>query len=160
MMDSFFKRMETKDFRGKRSKNSDQFNNMMDVYEQTISKIGNDKTNEEKLSALRELKAAAAEYVNAKRAQKGHPTNKILNSEVDLMMMGKSKEKGASIFTGKGRDRYEFAIKLITNIKFLEKEYGELAKQKDANEINHPEQGEIENIDMDFQDMEIDTSTM
>lgn len=143
--DNFLKNMEDKKFRGKESSNSNEFNNMMVVYDQTISNTGVGKTNAEKLEALRALKTAAAAYIDAKRAQKGYPTTGELNESVDNKMLGREKG-GRSIFTTQGKDRYEFAVKLVTSITKLEVKYGKFEIEKGTDEIEFSEPNEINQV--------------
>ena len=72
--------------------------------------------------------------VGLKRAQKGYKTQKTLDYEVDRKMLGKEKG-GRSIFTTKGRDKYEFALEIVTNIVNLENKYGMDEMQKQDMEI-------------------------
>ena len=143
--DNFLKNMEDKKFRGKESSNSNEFNNMMVVYDQTISNTGAGKTNAEKLEALSALKTAAAAYIDAKRAQKGYPATGELNESVDNKMLGREKG-GKSIFTTQGKDRYEFAVKLVTSITKLEVKYGKFEIEKGADEIEFSEPNEINQV--------------
>ena len=59
------------------------------------------------------------------------------------------------MLTTRGRDRYEFAINLITNIMYLEQEYSKTEKQKDANEIKQPEPNENLMQENDFTSNEL-----
>ena len=146
-----FKNIESKDIRGKAKDNSAEFNNMMDKYDKALQNIGYEKTDTANLETLKELKEAAAAYITAKRAQKGYESKKILDFNVDMKMLGKEKG-GKSIFTAKGKDRYEFALEIVTNIVNLEKEYGKNELQKQNAEIQQPEQD-----NMEIQEMEQDT---
>ena len=77
---------------------------------------------------MESLKKAALEYISAKRAQKGYHVENQLNQEIDDKMLGK--EKGSSIFTTKGKERYQFALNIIKNIKKTEKSIGSLEKKE------------------------------
>ena len=109
----------------------------MEAYDKSLKNIGYEKSDEENLSALKDLKEAAVAYMNAKRAQKGYKTQKTLDYEVDRKMLGKEKG-GRSIFTTKGRDKYEFALEIVTNIVNLENKYGMDEMQKQDVEIQEP----------------------
>ena len=138
-----FKNIESKDIRGKRKDNSEEFNKMMDEYDKALGNIGYEKTDAHNLDELKELKKAAIAYLNVKRAQKGHNTDKPLNFKVDMQMLGREKG-GKSIFTSKGKDRYEFALEIVTNIVNLENAYGKNEMQKQSAEITQSENGDME----------------
>ena len=80
------------------------------------------------LDELKKLKEAAAEYINAKRAQKGYDSKNVPDATIDAQMLGKEKG-GASIFTSRGKDRYEFALNLIERATTLENRLNEYEKQ-------------------------------
>ena len=132
-----FKNIESKDIRGEEKDNSKEFNTMMEAYDKSLKNIGYEKSDAENLAALKDLKEAAVAYMNAKRAQKGYKTQKTLDYEVDRKMLGKEKG-GRSIFTTKGRDKYEFALEIVTNIVNLENKYGMDEMQKQDVEIQEP----------------------
>ena len=77
---------------------------------------------------LKKLKEAAEEYIRAKRAQKGYASKTVPEATIDAQMLGKEKG-GASIFTSRGKDRYEFALKLIERATILENRINEYEKQ-------------------------------
>ena len=91
---------------------------------------------------LKKLKEAAAEYIKAKRAQKGYESLTVPDDTIDAQMLGKEKG-GKSIFTTRGRDRYDFAVKLVKNITKLEMQYGKFELDKETGEFKPVEQGEI-----------------
>ena len=123
--------------------NTEEFNKMMDEYDKALGNIGYEKTDAHNLDELKELKKAAIAYLNAKRAQKGHNTDKPLNFKVDMQMLGREKG-GKSIFTSKGKDKYEFALEIVTNIENLENAYGKNEMQKQSAEITQSENGDME----------------
>ena len=99
---------------------------------------------------MRELKKAATEYILAKRAQKGYTTGaglKVPDAEIDKNMLGKG--KGASIFTTRGKERYEYALKIVESVIEMEKELQkndpEAYKAAEEAEIKNPEIDEPEN---------------
>ena len=153
-VDDCFKNIERKDIRGKRKDNSVPFNKMMDEYDKALGNIGYEKTDAQNLDALKELKKAAVDYLNAKRAQKGHNTDKSLNFDVDMQMLGREKG-GKSIFSAKGKDRYEFALEIVTNIENLEKKYGKDEMQKQNVEITQLETGDKEFKEMEKESLEL-----
>ena len=135
-MDSFIKSMEPKGIRGKSKDNSDQFNQLLTAYDDTINKFKERPINEKSIQEMKDLKAAAEAYVAAKRAQKGYEAKGTLDENIDAKMLGK--ESGASIFTTRGKDRYEFAINILTQVQELEEKFGPIEKdsmEKEANEL-------------------------
>lgn len=151
-VDDCFKNIESKDIRGKRKDNSDQFNIMMDEYDKALGNIGYEKTDAENLDGLKNLKEAAVAYLNAKRAQKGYKTDKLLDFKVDMQMLGREKG-GKSIFTTKGKEKYEFALQIVTNIENLEQKYGKAEMQK-----QDVEKTQLETGDKEFKEMEKESS--
>ena len=138
-MDEFFKGMENKDFRGKEKNNSPEFNQMMKAYDQIIEKFGaGELKNAEYIDEMKKLKTAANAYISAKRDQKGYSSSKLSDKTINAKMLGL--EKGSGIFSAQGKDRYEFAINLVSNIDNLETEFKHLAKQE----------AELENDGMDM----------
>jgi hypothetical protein len=140
-----FKGIENKAIRAK--DNSPEFNQMMEMYDKTLLKLDDKKPNAQNLSELMKVKEAAEAYILAKRKQKGYTSTKMPDSTVDNQMLGKSEEKGPSIFTVRGKDRYDFALKLVKNIVNLEKEYDSIEKQKENIELSSVE-SEIENFEI------------
>jgi hypothetical protein len=69
-------------------------------------------------------------YVAAKRAQKGYEAKGTLDEKIDDKMLGK--ESGASIFTTRGKDRYEFALNILEKVQELEDKFGSVEKQNDS----------------------------
>jgi hypothetical protein len=156
-VDDCFKNLESKKFRGKEEKNSIEFNKMMEEYDKACGNLNYDKADKDNLEALKDLKEAAKAYIIAKRNQKGYTSEKMLDDKVDLVMMGKEKG-GRSIFTTQGRDRYEFAVKVMANIFNIEKHYKEPEMQMENTEIKNPENNEIkqpENTEIKIPEQEI-----
>ena len=91
-------------------------------------------------------KEAAVEYINAKRAQKGYDSKTVPDATIDAQMLGKEKG-GASIFTSKGKDRYEFALNLIERATTLENKLNEYEK-------NNPS---VEKVESEIQNKQNDT---
>ena len=60
-----------------------------------------------------------------------------------MQMLGREKG-GKSIFTSKGKDRYEFALEIVTNIVNLENAYGKNEMQKQSAEITQSEKDDME----------------
>ena len=120
-MDQYLRDLEKKNIRGKASRNSKEFNDMMKAYDNALAKLGNAKAaNKECLPELARLKEEAMKYIDAKRAQKGYEKTGTLDPETDGKMLGKV--EGASIFTSSGKERYKLAIKMILRANELEKE--------------------------------------
>ena len=140
-----FKGIENKAIRAK--DNSPEFNQMMEMYDKTLLKLDDKKPNAQNLSELMKVKEAAEAYILAKRKQKGYTSTKMPDRTVDNQMLGKSEEKGPSIFTVRGKDRYDFALNLVKNIVNLEKEYDSIEKQKENIELSSVE-SEIENFEI------------
>ena len=88
------------------------------------------------LPELEKLKYAATKYIEAKRKQKGHLEADVPNIAIDNKMLGKDsgknaeKVKGGSIFTSRGKARYEFALKAIMRVTELEKKIREYSKPR------------------------------
>lgn len=129
--------LEKKNLRGKESGNSKEFNDMMDSYDATIGKMSEKEfLNADFLPELEKLKYAATKYIEAKRKQKGHLEADVPNIAIDNKMLGKDsgknaeKVKGGSIFTSRGKARYEFALKAIMRVTELEKKIREYSKPR------------------------------
>ena len=129
-MDSFLKSEEPKGIRGKAKDNSDQFNQLLTACDDTVAKFKDKAINENSIQELKDLKAAAEAYVAAKRVQKGYEAKGTLDEKIDAKMLGK--ERGASIFTTRGKDRYKFAIDILEQVKKLENQFGSIEKQNDS----------------------------
>ena len=128
-MSEYLHDLETKGIKGKAKDNSDEFNRLLANYGETLRKLDSTSTpNKECLSELKKLKEVAAEYINAKRAQKGYDSKTVPDATIDAQMLGKEKG-GASIFTSRGKDRYEFALNLIERATTLENRLNEYEKQ-------------------------------
>ena len=136
-MDSFLKSVEPKGIRGKAKDNSDQFNQLLTTYDDTINKFKDKAIDEKSIQEMRDLKAAAEAYVAAKRAQKGYEAKGTLDEEIDDKMLGK--ESGASIFTTRGKDRYEFALNILEKVQELEDKFGSVEKQNGSMEKEEDE---------------------
>ena len=100
---------------------------MMDSYDATIGKMSEKEfLNADFLPELEKLKSFATQYIEAKRKQKGHLEAGVPNIAIDNKMLGKDsgknaeKVKGGSIFTSRGKARYEFALKAIMRVTELE----------------------------------------
>ena len=125
----YFNDLEKKGLRGNAKDNSDEFNNLVNSHDETIKKLNSiASTNKDCLNELKKLKEAAEEYIRAKRAQKGYASKTVPNATIDAQMLGKEKG-GASIFTSRGKDRYEFALNLIERATILENKLNEFEKQ-------------------------------
>jgi hypothetical protein len=129
--------LEKKNLRGKESGNSEEFNNMMASYDETIGKLSDAKLLDgASLRQLEKLKYAATKYIEAKRKQKGHLEAGVPNIAIDNKMLGKDsgknaeKVKGGSIFTSRGKARYEFALKAIMRVTELENKILEYSKPR------------------------------
>ena len=140
-----FRSLFNKKIVAERSKNSDQFNTMLDEYKKALPNIKDNKKDIENIEALKDLKEAAKNYILAKRAQKGYESKEMLDNDVDHKMLGQ-KKGGRSIFTTRGKDRYEFAVKILTYVTGLEKCHDEYQKQQDHLEFVKNEQNEIKNL--------------
>ena len=146
-IDNRFRSWETKNFRGKEKDNSAEFNNLLRTYDETNRKVVDSKlSNKEYLGELAKLKEAAMQYINAKRAQKGYGPATKVPDKIDNQMRGT--EKGKSIFTKKGRDRYEFALKAIMQINKMEAAIQEYEKKNPSVEKEKVET-EIQNKQKD-----------
>ena len=149
LSDRQLKRLERKNIRGKESNNSEQFNALLRSYDEVAGKIGHSKIdNKEYLEELNKLKKSAIDYLNAKRAQKGHAAvSGDLPEKIDKQMLGL--EKGASIFTNKGKARYDLALKVVMNIQAVEKAFHEYEKKNPTveKENNNQTMKIKENID-------------
>ena len=128
----------TADIRGKKRDNSAQFNKLIEEYEKVMSNIGYDVSYADKPESVKNLKEAALAYINAKRAQKGYDSKSVPNDTIDAQMLGKEKG-GKSIFTERGRDRYEFALEIVTKVMDVEKRYEKDEVQKQDVEIQKDE---------------------
>ena len=125
----YFNDLEKKGLRGNAKDNSDEFNNLVNSHDETIKKLNSSaSTNKDCLNELKKLKEAAEEYIRAKRAQKGYASKTVPDATIDAQMLGKEKG-GPSIFTSRGKDRYEFALKLIERATALENKLNEFEKQ-------------------------------
>ena len=134
-MDQYLRDLEKKNLRGKESGNSKEFNDMMKSFDETLAKLGDKKTaNAECIAEMEKLKEAAMQYIDAKRAQKGYGKTGVPDLEIDKNMLGQG--KGASIFTSKGKERYEFALKIIWRATEME---NEINKQEPIQEIKFEE---------------------
>lgn len=129
--------LEKKNLRGKESGNSKEFNDMMDSYDATIGKMSEKEfLNADFLPELEKLKSFATKYIEAKRKQKGHLEADVPNIAIDNKMLGKDsgknaeKVKGGSIFTSRGKERYEFALKAIMRVTELENKIREYSKPR------------------------------
>lgn len=129
--------LEKKNLRGKESGNSKEFNDMMDSYDATIGKMSEKEfLNADFLPELEKLKSFATKYIEAKRKQKGHLEAEVPNIAIDNKMLGKDsgknaeKVKGGSIFTSRGKARYEFALKAIMRVTELESKIREYSKPR------------------------------
>jgi hypothetical protein len=121
--------LEKKNLRGKESGNSKEFNSLMRAYDDIREKFGNSKlTTEQRLEEIAKFKEAAMEYIGAKREQKGYEKIGVPDSEIDDKMLGKT--KGASIFTSRGKDRYEFALNALRGAITLEQKVVETEKPR------------------------------
>ena len=103
-----------------------------------MSNIGYDVSYADKPESVKNLKEAALAYINAKRAQKGYDSKSVPNDTIDAQMLGKEKG-GKSIFTERGRDRYEFALEIVTKVMDVEKRYEKDEMQKQDVEIQEDE---------------------
>ena len=125
----YFNDLEKKGLRGNAKDNSDEFNNLVNGHDETIKKLNSSaSTNKDCLNELKKLKEAAEEYIRAKRAQKGYASKTVPDATIDAQMLGKEKG-GPSIFTSRGKDRYEFTLKLIERATALENKLNEFEKQ-------------------------------
>ena len=125
----YFNDLEKKGLRGNAKDNSDEFNNLVNGHDETIKKLNSSaSTNKDCLNELKKLKEAAEEYIRAKRAQKGYASKTVPDATIDAQMLGKEKG-GPSIFTSRGKDRYEFALNLIERATILENKLNEFEKQ-------------------------------
>ena len=125
----YFNDLEKKGLRGNAKDNSDEFNNLVNGHDETIKILNSSaSTNKDCLNELKKLKEAAEEYIRAKRAQKGYASKTVPEATIDAQMLGKEKG-GPSIFTSRGKDRYEFALKLIERATALENKLNEFEKQ-------------------------------
>ena len=129
--------LEKKNLRGKESGNSKEFNDMMRSFDETIGKMSKEKfLDDDFLKQLNKLKFAATQYIEAKRKQKGHIEAGVPNIAIDNKMLGKDsgknteKVKGGSIFTSRGKARYEFALKAIMRVTELENKIREYPKPR------------------------------
>ena len=129
--------LEKKNLRGKESGNSKEFNDMMDSYDATTGKMSEKEfLNADFLPELEKLKSFATQYIEAKRMQKGHLKAEVPNIAIDNKMLGKDsgknaeKVKGGSIFTSRGKARYEFALKAIMRVTELENKIREYSKPR------------------------------
>ena len=109
----------------------------MDSYDATIGKMSEKEfLNADFLPELEKLKIFATQYIEAKRMQKGHLKAGVPNIAIDNKMLGKDsgknaeKVKGGSIFTSRGKARYEFALKAIMRVTELEKKIREYSKPR------------------------------
>ena len=136
-VDKYLQRFEKKNLRGKEKDNSKEFNTLLKNYDKTIKNLkGKDILNDvDSRKEMEELKKAASEYLTAKRAQKGYQTEKTVDKKIDDKMLGKSAEKGASIFTSKGKERYAFALNILKSIEEIEKGIAEFEKEKSQKEL-------------------------
>jgi hypothetical protein len=123
---------------GNAKDNSAVFNKMIEEYDKALFKTDFVISSAKKPEELKDLKEAAIAYINAKRAQKGYDSKSVPNDTIDAQMLGKEKG-GKSIFTERGRDRYEFALEIVTKIMDVEKRYEKDEMQKESAEIQEEE---------------------
>ena len=109
----------------------------MTSFDETISKMSKEKfLDDDFLEQLNKLKFAATQYIEAKRMQKGHLKAGVPNIAIDNKMLGKDsgknteKVEGGSIFTSRGKARYEFALKAIMRVTELENKIREYSKPR------------------------------
>ena len=123
---------------GNAKDNSAVFNKMIEEYDKALFKTDFVISSAKKPEELKDLKEAAIAYINAKRAQKGYDSKSVPNDVIDAQMLGKEKG-GKSIFTERGRDRYEFALEIVTKVMDVEKRYEKDEMQKQDVEIHEEE---------------------
>jgi hypothetical protein len=123
---------------GNAKDNSAVFNKMIEEYDKALFKTDFVISSAKKPEELKDLKEAAIAYINAKRAQKGYDSKSVPNDTIDAQMLGKEKG-GKSIFTERGRDRYEFALEIVTKVMDVEKRYEKDEMQKESAEIQEDE---------------------
>ena len=123
---------------GNAKDNSAVFNKMIEEYDKALYNTGFQITSAEKPEKLKDLKDAAMAYINAKREQKGYDSKSVPDQTIDAQMLGKEKG-GRSIFTERGRDRYEFALEIVTKIMEVEKKHEKDEVQKQDVEIQKDE---------------------
>jgi hypothetical protein len=111
---------------------------MIEEYDKALFKTDFVISSVKKPEELKDLKEAAIAYINAKRAQKGYDSKSVPNDTIDAQMLGKEKG-GKSIFTERGRDRYEFALEIVTKVMDVEKRYEKDEMQKESAEIQEDE---------------------
>lgn len=133
-MGAYFTNMEKGkgDFRGKAKDNSNEFNSMIAAYDAALSKLGSDSA--KNVQELQGLKSMASAYILAKREQKGYTGTSVDNKAIDDQMLGKA--KGASIFTSRGKERYEFAAKIVETVTQIENAMKEPENVKDTEMVN------------------------
>ena len=120
LMGRQLKSLEDAGIRGKEKNNSQEFNALLRSIDEVAEKVDNPNlSNQEYLDELAKLKDVAAQYLNAKRAQKGYGPAQKFPDTIDNQMLGL--EKGKSIFTSKGKARYNFALNVVMKIQKLEK---------------------------------------
>jgi hypothetical protein len=127
---------------GNAKDNSAVFNKMIEEYDKALFKTDFVISSAKKPEELKDLKEAAIAYINAKRAQKGYDSKSVPNNTIDAQMLGKEKG-GKSIFTERGRDRYEFALEIVTKVMDVEKRYEKDEMQKQDVEIHEEELNEL-----------------
>jgi hypothetical protein len=122
------KNLEEAGLRGKEKNNSPEFNELLKSIDETAEKVDNPNlSNKEYLDELAKLKDTAIQYLNAKRAQKGYDPAEKFPDTIDNQMLGL--EKGKSIFTSKGKARYNFALNVVMKIQKLEKAINDYEKK-------------------------------
>ena len=135
-VDKYLQTFEKSNIRGKEKNNSPEFNQLLKSYDDAIKNLnGKDILgNPDSRKEMEALKKAAFDYLTAKRAQKGYETVNPVDKRIDDKMLGKSTEKGASIFSGKGKDRYAFALNILKGIEGIEKEIEAFEKENPGKE--------------------------
>ena len=127
---------------GNAKDNSAVFNKMIEEYDKALFKTDFVISSAKKPEELKDLKDAAIAYINAKRSQKGYDSKSVPDQTIDAQMLGKEKG-GKSIFTERGRDRYEFALEIVTKVMDVEKRYEKDEMQKESAEIQEEELNEL-----------------
>lgn len=141
----YFNDLVKKDLWGKAKDNSSEFNTLIKSYRETLQKLDSSATSKKDcLDEMKHLREAAAEYIKAKRAQKGYDSKEVPDATIDAQMLGKAKG-GASIFTSRGKDRYEFALNLIERMTTLENKFnsGEIQKTEKQNTENQKVENQV-----------------
>lgn len=122
------------DMRGNAKDNSAEFDNLLTNFDNVRKALENPQlNNEEYLAELGKLKTAAEGYILAKGEQKGYANSSPDNKNIDAQMLGKAKG-GSSIFTSRGKERYEFAATVLDAITETEKALNQAAPEFDVQE--------------------------